>query len=249
MPPCPPAASLASCAGTALLVALGCALAGLAWGWVSGGYLVFSAADRQEVMRRLAQLLGGGVVGAAWGASLSGIRNGWLLGGRPLLRIELPALRWDDPEEEDAVSVEDDAEDGEQALRLILADAARAIRALRRKARSDDAQRARIATLGRIINYGALALSSLPDESASPVRNLACGAADDPRPELGPLHRRRRVTPWRRPEPAPSPSAVALRPPRGWPAKAAAARNHAVRSWADPRHDPALPHRGLRRQR
>jgi hypothetical protein len=85
-----------------LLVALGCAFAGLAWGWVSGGYLVLDAGDRQEVMRRLAQLLGGGVVGAAWGASISGIRNGWLLGGRPLLRIELPALRWDDPDDGDA---------------------------------------------------------------------------------------------------------------------------------------------------
>jgi hypothetical protein len=63
------------------------------------------------------------------------------------------------------VSVEDDAEEGEQALRLILADAARAIRALRRKARSDDAQRARIATLGRIINYGSLALECLPENN------------------------------------------------------------------------------------
>lgn len=63
---------------------------------------MFDAADRQEVLRRLAQLVGGGVVGAAWGASVSGIRNGWLLGGRPLLRIDLPEIRWDDPEEEDA---------------------------------------------------------------------------------------------------------------------------------------------------
>ena len=63
------------------------------------------------------------------------------------------------------MSVEDDAEEGEHALRLILADAARAIRALRRKARSDDAQRARIATLGRIINYGSLALERLPENS------------------------------------------------------------------------------------
>jgi hypothetical protein len=60
-----------------LLVAFGFALAGLAWGWVSGGYLVLAAADRQEMLRRLTQLLGGGVVGAAWGASISGIRNGW----------------------------------------------------------------------------------------------------------------------------------------------------------------------------
>ena len=63
------------------------------------------------------------------------------------------------------MSVEDDAEDGEQALRLVLADAARAIRALRRFSRPDDAQRARIATLGRIINYGALALEHLPENS------------------------------------------------------------------------------------
>ncbi len=63
------------------------------------------------------------------------------------------------------MSAEDDAEDGEQALRLILADAARAVRALRRKARSDDAQRARIANLGRIINYGSLALERLPEDN------------------------------------------------------------------------------------
>ena len=63
------------------------------------------------------------------------------------------------------MSVEDDAEDGEQALRLVLADAARAIRALRRKARPTMPSGLALRTLGRIINYGSLALECLPENS------------------------------------------------------------------------------------